>query len=556
MIGEKIGRYRVEALLGRGGMGQVYRAVDEELGRAVAIKLLAPDADGDLAARMRREARAASALSHPNAATVFDVGEHAGKPFIVMELCEGDSARALVGRRGAVEPKVKVLRQVAEALAAAHERGLVHRDVKPDNVVVSTEGNAKLLDFGVAKIDVAGLDPSSPTEPALAASLTKTGTSVGSPAYMAPEQLRGEPVDGRADQFSWGVTAFELLSGRLPWKSATSVYDLVGSILHEQALRLADVAPEVPPRLAALVDKAMSKDRASRYASMREVLDELTDAGVTPAKGEAVAPSIAAAGVTTHVPSTRSGADPAAPREPARRAVPWSVIAPAIAVAIGGTLLIRDIVKPPPGTATTGSSRGPILGLDDEATKRAEAELMSLVPSAPASAASASTSGAPASLTPVLRCEDSTGCAKGNDAWCDLAGKRLGCCAPGLVSTPEGRCTCPPGGVTSREQIDNGCKPATVELKDEVRAKMRAAFPKLVVCYETALKKTPKLKGDVSLSFSLDSNGVVQKSSIAGSSAPDPDFQDCLLAEVKKLTFSPPADGKGSVTYPLQFSPD
>src|SRR5687768_12988373 len=240
--GDKFDRYTIEDTLGEGGMGVVYRALDAKLERKVALKVLrnekaASDSDdtrGRAVARMLREARAAAALSHPNAVHIYDVGEHDGTPYLAMELIEGTSLRSFIGADVPLATRLRWLGDIGKALSAAHKAGLVHRDIKPENVLLRSDGGLKVLDFGIARsvrIRPAP-DPSAPQArgygrrphldgPAPIAdqvsTLTAPGSLPGTPAYMAPEQIRGDPLDGRADQFSWGVLAYELLSGKLPF---------------------------------------------------------------------------------------------------------------------------------------------------------------------------------------------------------------------------------------------------------------------------------------------------------------------------------------------------
>src|SRR5262245_36358293 len=220
--GHLLGRYRVEAFLAQGGMGRVYRAVDTVLGRRVALKVLAGgNRPGSPAiARLLREARAAAALSHPNICSVFDVGEVEGHPFIAMELVHGTSLRLLLADpETALDQRLRWVHDLACALAAAHRAHIVHRDIKPDNVMVASDGRVRLLDFGVAKWDdPARVEPDEAHEPA--AFRTQEGQVVGTTGYMAPEQAEGGFVDGRTDQFAWGVVAYETISGRHPFDAA------------------------------------------------------------------------------------------------------------------------------------------------------------------------------------------------------------------------------------------------------------------------------------------------------------------------------------------------
>jgi len=289
--GDRFDRFEIVAHIGEGGMGRVFRARDEKLGRDVAIKLL-PSGDGSDEARQRmlREARAAAGVTHPHAVAIYDVSEHpeAG-PFIVMEIVVGEPLRAKIGDASVTEAqKVIWLDQIAAALEAAHATHVVHRDVKPENVVVTKGGAAKVLDFGIAKRAATGVDPSAPTEVKAGgtlSTLTAAGVQVGTPIYMAPEQIKGDAVDARADQFAWGVVAYELLAGKLPWATDKGSLGLVGSILTDEPPALAGVGDGV----ATVVARAMSKRKEARFASMTELRAAL--GGAPAARGSAPPPS-------------------------------------------------------------------------------------------------------------------------------------------------------------------------------------------------------------------------------------------------------------------------
>src|SRR6185437_240582 len=187
-------------------------------------------------ARLVREARAAAALDHPNAVSIFDVGEHDGAPYIVMELVEGQTLRSGVGDASTpIATRVTRLADVARALAAAHRRGLVHRDVKPENVMVRTDGVVKVLDFGIARrAGNGGADPHADTQTPALPTLTVDGVKLGTPVYMSPEQIKGDVLDGRTDQFAWGVVAYELLAGRLPWRGSSDAMAVMASVLTDR----------------------------------------------------------------------------------------------------------------------------------------------------------------------------------------------------------------------------------------------------------------------------------------------------------------------------------
>ena len=248
-VGETFERYEIESLIGRGGMGEVYRALDTRLRRKVALKVLRPDRRGDEAvARLFREARSAAGLSHPNSVAIHDVGEAEGIFYIVMELVTGAPLLAYVGDdRVPVARKLAWLVDVARALAAAHKTGVIHRDVKPSNVMVSDDGVVKVLDFGLAK----SLAPMS--------FRTQVGHSLGTPRYMSPEQMAGEEVDARSDQYAFALTAYELVTGKHPGGV------LAGNV---PPTPLEQLAPEATRSVAAVIAQAMATAPAARFASM------------------------------------------------------------------------------------------------------------------------------------------------------------------------------------------------------------------------------------------------------------------------------------------------
>jgi eukaryotic-like serine/threonine-protein kinase len=252
--GQTVGRYQVQAKLGAGGMGVVYRAVDPSLDRAVALKFLSPGLAADPKARARfiREARAASALDHPNIGTVFEIGEHGKLMFIAMALYSGESLKERMTRGPLPVAEVeRIAAALTDALRAAHAAGIVHRDLKPGNVMLTSDGQIKLLDFGLAKLVSAG---------EAADALTHEGALVGTPAYMAPEQLRGEEIDGRADLFALGVVIYELLAAKHPFLPGAAPV-VAARILGEEAERL---PAAVPAHLRSTVEGLMRKDRAQR----------------------------------------------------------------------------------------------------------------------------------------------------------------------------------------------------------------------------------------------------------------------------------------------------
>jgi serine/threonine protein kinase/tetratricopeptide (TPR) repeat protein len=295
--GSRLGPYEVLALLGAGGMGEVFRARDLRLGREVAIKLL-PPAMAAHPARVRRfeqEARASSALNHPHILTVYDVGTADSRLFIVMELVEGKTLRDLLTAgppplRRALDMAV----QMASGLAKAHGARIVHRDLKPENVMVTRDGFVKLLDFGLAKL-AAGDDDSAGA--ASTASVTHTDAVLGTVGYMSPEQARGDPVDFRSDQFSFGALLYEMLSARRAFSRPTPMATL-GAILHEEPEPLASIAPGVPAELAWIVERCLAKDPDHRYAGTRDLvrdLERVRDQAIRTESGPVVSPRFATA---------------------------------------------------------------------------------------------------------------------------------------------------------------------------------------------------------------------------------------------------------------------
>jgi tRNA A-37 threonylcarbamoyl transferase component Bud32 len=341
--GDRVDRYEIVELLGSGGMGEVYRARDPKLARQVALKILRRRGGGsEGGARVLREARAIATLSHPNVLAIYDADEakepesRRGLPYIAMELVVGSSLRAFVGDASvSMERRLAWLRSVAEALAAAHVAGIIHRDVKPENVMIRFDGVAKVLDFGIARQDLpllapaqvhalTTLGPGAATDEALFAS-TATGNVSGTLHYMAPEQLEGDRVDGRADQFSWGVMAWEVLAGALPWSGVRSAPALAAAILTSHARSLAEVVPGIPPAVSDAVARALSKAREARFPTMDALVDALD--------GRASASSRPAAGAPSATRASAEGGGGARPKD--RRAGVRALAAVGVVAALG-----------------------------------------------------------------------------------------------------------------------------------------------------------------------------------------------------------------------------
>jgi serine/threonine protein kinase len=378
MIGRTVSHYRIDSQLGAGGMGVVYRAEDTRLGRAVALKFLSENLANDAEAvrRLRAEARAASALNHGSICTIYDIDEVDGHPFIVMELLKGRSLRdRLTSAPLKVHQLVDIAIEIADALQAAHSEGIVHRDITPANIFVTDQGHVKILDFGLAKAVAVFADPSTTVE---TAHRTAKGITLGTVAYMSPEQATGEELDGRTDLFSTGVVLYECATGRHPFPGKTSPV-ILAAILNRAPVAPSMLNPEIPLHLQEVINNCLEKDRELRYQSAGDLRADLKrvrrdlDSGqsrviavVTPADAAGGRSATPPGGIPSSAATRDSGAAPLTP-SPRRTgnlivAAALATLALAVAAYTMRDVWVRRSIEPGPvstETTRTGNATPP-----------------------------------------------------------------------------------------------------------------------------------------------------------------------------------------------------